>query len=73
LDIQLVVASQIIPGANMELPIMLGATSKVELTTTYTIMLDSPQLIPLLDLGDKEGCSNEPNVILEINIIENNE
>jgi hypothetical protein len=57
----------------MELPIMLGATSKVELTTTYTIMLDSPQLIPLLDLGDKEGCSNEPNVILEINIIENNE
>ncbi len=57
----------------MELPIVLGATSKVEPTTTYTIMLDSPQLIPLLDLGDKEGCSNEPNVILEINIIENNE
>jgi len=73
LDIQLVVASQIIPGANMELLIMLGATSKVEPTTTYTIMLDSPQLIPLLDLGDKEGCSKEPNVILEINIIENNE
>jgi hypothetical protein len=36
-------------------------------------MLDSPQLVPLLDLGDKEGCYNEPNVIPEINIIEDNE
>ncbi len=54
---------------------MFGATSEVEppSATTNTIMLDSPQLVPLLDLGDKEGYSNEPNVILDINIIEDNE
>jgi hypothetical protein len=36
-------------------------------------MLDNPQLVPLPDLGNKEGCSNEPDVIPKINIIEDNE
>jgi hypothetical protein len=56
LDIQLVVALQTILGKNMELFIVLGATSEVEppSATTYTIMLDNPQLVPLLDLGNKE-------------------
>jgi hypothetical protein len=59
----------------MELLIVLSATSEVKPpnATTNTIMLDSPQLVPLLDLGDKEGCYNEPDVIPEINIIEANE
>jgi len=59
----------------MELPTMIGATSKVKppSATTDTIMLDNPQLVPLLDLGEKEGCYNELDVILEINIIEANE
>lgn len=75
MDIQLVVALQTILGKNMELLIVLGATSKVEppSATTYTIMLDNPQLVPLLDLGNKEWCSNESDVILKINIIEDNE
>jgi hypothetical protein len=34
-------------------------------------MLDNPQLVPLLDLGNKEWCSNEPNVIPNINIEDN--
>jgi hypothetical protein len=72
---QLIVAPQTILKTDMELPIMLGATSKVKppSATTYTIMLDNPHPMPLLDLGDKERCFNEPNVIPKINIIENNE
>jgi len=54
---------------------MFGTISKIEppSATTYTIMLDNPQLVPLLDLGDKEGCFNEPDVIPKITIIEDNE
>ncbi len=54
---------------------MFGATLEVEPPSAIidTIMLDSPQLVPLLDLGDKKRCYNEPNVIPDINIIEDNE